>query len=595
MPPENGQIKGVVCDPSASAYCGYLDSIAELYDANADDPSWGYDVGGNEDAQVTTYTKDFSARYLGTVGDWSFRIGAVWNTQDNSLSFMLFHRPANKKIAQITVDSAGNAKATFGNGADLNYLRSALIALADISLEPSGCFMVQSSSDIYLWDVIDDHWCDTNKFWRQKHTIGAEIPRAHLPSLEIGKQRLLAEKIGQGVDKNYHYYERLYQWFHEYPEIAHNENLTSIALAEELKKMGFEVTENFAGYGLVAILRNGEGPTALVRAEMDALSVQEETGLPYQSLKPGVMHACGHDVHMSVLLGTAHMLTEFKDKWRGTLIFVGQPAEETGEGARAMLDAGLFKVFPKPDYALSVHVSSSKPVGVLSYREGYALANVDYVDVIFTGPGGHGAVPAGIANPIELASRFLLDLNAFVTEVNKSEPAVVSVGSFHGGTEHNIIPKEVRLQMTIRSFKPEVREWLKNGIQRLATDAAAGAGAPGPRVEYMEGVPSLYNDPALVGSLAPIFKMVAGDDNVIESSRSTYGDDFAFYGYETGVPIFQFGLGVQPGDVDSKNWPRAHSPKFAPQFEDAFKLGVQTMVLSIIELQSQSVVRGQSQ
>jgi len=396
----------------------------------------------------------------------------------------------------------------------------------------------------------------------------------------------LEDKIAGIVGENYSYLEGLYHHLHEHPELAHEEWNTSALLADELGSLGFEVTTGFAGFGVVAVLKNGSGPTALIRAEMDALPVQEETGLPYQSLTPNVMHACGHDMHMALLLSTAQVLTKIKEQWHGTLVLVGQPAEETGDGAKAMIDKGLFELFPRPDYALAVHLSASKPAGTLTFKKGYSLANVDYVDVTFKGPGGHGAMPDVVVNPINLASQFILDLNTFVNGVRKSGPAVLSVGSFHGGSEGNIIPKEVHLQMTSRSYSEEVRQTLEDGVKRIAYGVADGARAPRPIVEYRKGVPSLYNSPELVDELVQVFRNIVGEDNVFETRPKMYGDDFGFYGYETGIPTIQFGLGVQPADEDPKSWPQAHSPRFAPQFAGAFEIGALAMIQSIIRLQS---------
>jgi len=398
------------------------------------------------------------------------------------------------------------------------------------------------------------------------------------------RNEALVNEIRKLTDGSFRYFEGLYQDFHKYPELAHYERRSSIVLAGELRDSGFEVTEDFAGHGVVAVFYNGEGPTALIRTDMDALPIQEETGLAYQSLRPNVMHACGHDVHMSVFLGAAYALTELADQWQGTLVMIGQPAEETGKGAKAMIDEGLFELFPMPDYALSLHVSSSKPVGTLTHRSGYSLASVDYVDLKMYVHGGHGAMPHATVSPIELAAQFVLGLKTFLKEVNRTDPAVVSVGSFSGGSGHNIIPGVVDLQMTSRSYGEEVRERLKSGILSIAREIAKEAGAPEPKMHYREGVPSLYNEPELVDESVPIFESVVGKNNVFETSPKMFGEDFAFYGFETGIPIFQFGLGSQP--EDKTTWQRAHSSKYAPQFEEAFKLGVQAMTGAVIKLQS---------
>lgn len=394
---------------------------------------------------------------------------------------------------------------------------------------------------------------------------------------------------GQGVrqilEQKYGYYENLYQNFHRNPELAHQEKETSAIMADELRKLGFDVTTGVGGYGVVGVFKNGSGKTVLIRADMDALPIQEETGLPYQSQNPNAMHACGHDIHMSIFLGTAYVLMEQKDKWKGTLVAVAQPAEEVGEGAKAMIDAGLFKKFPRPDYALAIHVGDSKPAGVLSYHKGYSLANVDYVDIAIFGRGGHGAMPHITIDPIVLASQIVLGLQTLVSrEMNPIEPAVVTVGSINGGTKYNIIPEEVKLQITVRSFGDEQRQHLKEGIYRIAEGMAQAARAPKPKIEYREGVDALYNDPNLVDELIPVFEAVAGKENVSESMKEMYGEDFSFYGRGTGVPIFMFWVGSRSKSARSLS--EMHTPRYAPDFKGAFMIGATAMAEAVIKLQS---------
>lgn len=395
--------------------------------------------------------------------------------------------------------------------------------------------------------------------------------------------------VGRLIGERYSHLEEVYQDFHKYPELAHNEKKTSSILAGELRTLGFDVTTGIGGYGVVGVFRNGAGPTAMIRTEMDALPIQEETQLPYQSKTPNVMHACGHDVHMTIFLGAAYALSQLKSEWHGTLVMVGQPAEEVGEGAKAMIDAGLFEKFPKPDYALALHVSSSQPAGVLTYRKGPSLAGVDYVDVTVYGQGGHGAMPHQTVDPIVLSAQIVLGLQTLVSrETNPTDPAVVTLGEIHGGTKNNIIPDEVHLTGTTRFLNDDVRQKLRKGIQRITGNMAMAAGTPRPpKVEFKEGVPPLSNDPRLVDDLIPVFNMIAGGTNVFGSPAvAMVGDDFSYYGYKTGIPIFQFGLGSQPKDQDKKTWGRAHSSRFTPQFEPTIKTGVAAMTNAVIELQS---------
>ena len=332
---------------------------------------------------------------------------------------------------------------------------------------------------------------------------------------------------------------RTYKHLHSHPELSYQEKETSRYLARELRTLGFEVTENVGdygvfgrtSYGLVAVMENGAGPTVMVRTDLDGLPVEERTGVPYASrvrvdnagVDVGVMHACGHDVHMTSFLGTAKMLTRFKDQWAGTLMMIGQQAEERGAGARAMLKDRLYERFPLPDYALALHVSASLEAGKIAYRPGYALANVDSVDILVRGAGGHGAYPQMTKDPVVLAAQMILALQTIVSrEVHPNDPAVVTVGSIHGGTKHNIIPDEVRLQLTVRSYKPEVREKIHAAIRRIAHGVAAAAGIPPDRAPIVEipeeeFTPSTYNDPNLTGRVARALKMALGSENVFET------------------------------------------------------------------------------
>src|SRR5438552_6333031 len=284
--------------------------------------------------------------------------------------------------------------------------------------------------------------------------------------------------------------ESLYKHLHSHPELSLHERETAARMGKELSGLGFEVTSGVGGTGVVALLKNGPGPIVLVRTDLDALPVTERTNRPYASAvkvrdkagnEVGVMHACGHDMHMTCWVGTARVLASLKDRWSGTLMFIGQPAEEIGSGARMMLDDGLFRRFPKPDYALALHCDSRLQAGKVAYTEGLALANVDSVDILVHGRGGHGSAPHTTVDPIVVAARIVLDLQTIVSrETNPLDPCVVTVGSIHGGTKHNIIPNEVKLQITVRTTKDAVRKHTLDAIERIAKAAAQGAGAPEP-------------------------------------------------------------------------------------------------------------------
>ena len=395
---------------------------------------------------------------------------------------------------------------------------------------------------------------------------------------------------------------KLYKHLHENPELSLQEQQTSARMAAELKAAGFEVTAKFGGHGVVGVLKNGDGPTVLVRADMDGLPIIEKTGLPYASkvrvrnkegVEVGVMHACGHDVHMSCLIGAAKALAATKEHWQGTLLFIAQPAEEVVAGARAMLDEGLYKKFGKPDFALALHADPLKPVGVISYTDGLALANSDTVDITVKGKGGHGAAPHLSIDPIVLSARIILDLQTIVSrEVNPLDPCVVTVGSIHGGTKHNIIPNEVKLQLTVRTTKPEVRKDVLEAIARIAKAAAVGAKAPEPEVVVSETqfTPATVNDSALVKRTTTLLKGVLGDKNVQTRPPMMGAEDFGRFSKD-GVPIFLFFLGsVSQEKYDASLKPGAtalpgmHTDAYYPEPDKAIRVGVKAMSLSVIDL-----------
>jgi len=394
----------------------------------------------------------------------------------------------------------------------------------------------------------------------------------------------------------------LYQHLHANPELSLEENRTAVRLADEMRGLGYAVTEKVGGTGVVAVLKNGDGPVVLIRTDMDGLPVTEQTGLPYASKvrtrdksgnEVGVMHACGHDVHMTCWVGTARALASAKDAWAGTVVFVAQPAEEIIAGARMMLDDGLYKRFPKPDYAIALHADPLNPAGVVSYAEGLSLAASDTIDVVVKGKGGHGAAPHLTVDPVVLSARIILELQTIVSrEVNPIDPCVVTVGSIHGGTKHNIIPNEVRLQLTVRTTKTEVRDHVLKAIDRVVKTAAAGARAPEPevKVNLEQYTPPTLNDVALARRCGAVFREVLGAENVKPRQPVMGAEDFGRFS-EGKTPIFMYFVGtVSREKYDAAQKPGAtplpgmHTDSYAPLPEPSIRTGVRTMTLAVMNL-----------
>lgn len=390
-----------------------------------------------------------------------------------------------------------------------------------------------------------------------------------------------------------------YHWLHLHPEVSYEERETAAFVAQLWRDSGFEITTDVGGHGVVGLLKNGPGPTVMLRCDLDALPVTEQTQLPFASTKKielpggamaGVMHACGHDVHMTNLVATARYMSEHQSDWSGTLMVIAQPAEERGAGARAMLGDGLFERFPKPDYAVALHVSGDKRCGEVGVRAGYALANVDSVDIHVKGRGGHGSQPHTAIDPIVQAAHLIVALQTIVSrEVKPIDPAVVTVGSIHGGTKHNIIGNECHLQITVRSYSDEVRKQVLSAIRRKANAVAQGFDAPEPEISISEGTPSLKNDDDLTARLKSVFAKTIGEENVSEDEPSMGGEDFSQYG-RAGVPILMYRLGsVSQSRLDRFKQlgvppPSLHSSQYYPDIEPTLRTGVMTMTAAALDL-----------
>jgi hippurate hydrolase len=391
----------------------------------------------------------------------------------------------------------------------------------------------------------------------------------------------------------------LYTHLHTHPELSFQEIETSKRIADELKKIGALVTTGVGKLGVVGVLKNGEGPVVLVRTDMDALPVVEETGLPYASKvktrdkagrEVGVMHACGHDIHMASFIGTARWLADHRDRWSGTVMMVAQPAEEAVDGARGMLDDGLYSRFPKPDFALALHCRPDEPAGTVRYCSGPALASSTSLTITIRGKGGHGAWPHRTVDPIVLAAFAIVDLQTIVSrEVEPSQPAVVTVGSIHGGTKHNIIPDEVKLQLTLRSFSEAVRQQLIAGIKRRVTALAQAHQAPEPSVEVEESTPPTINTPALVERVVPALAEAVGPSNVTLARPVMGAEDFGLFS-EGNVPICMFWLGtlsperIHAAAAKGETLPALHSSKYYPEPAPSISTGIRAMTAAVVRL-----------
>ncbi len=421
-------------------------------------------------------------------------------------------------------------------------------------------------------------------------------------------------KVDGFVDQQLPSLVTIYKGIHAAPELSHHEEKTSALLAQELRSLGFEVTEHVGkyanpelkGYGVVAVLKNGAGPTVLVRADMDALPVEEQTGLPYASQVRAkddagndvpVMHACGHDIHVTSLIGTARVLTALKKEWHGTLVLIGQPAEEKIDGAHALLADGLYTRFPKPDLALALHDSAELETGKVGYISGYMLASSTTVDVTIRGRGGHGAYPHATKDPIVMAAEYIMAIQTIVSrEDSPLDPAVVTVGSIHGGTKPNIIPDQVHLEISVRAYKEEVRLRILASLDRIAKGIALAGGVPEDRapivkVSDTEVTPATYNDPGLTARVATAMKAALGADNVVALEPVMGSEDFGQLGLEGHqIPTMMFRVGAIDAERIAKSkqtgvpLPSLHSSLFWPVPEPTIRTGVRAMSAAVLEI-----------
>jgi hippurate hydrolase len=426
-------------------------------------------------------------------------------------------------------------------------------------------------------------------------------------SFMLGAGRLLAADAWrapstQQIDGVYPQMEALYKDLHRNPELSLQEEKTAAKIADQLRKLGYDVTTGVGGTGVVGVLNNGPGSVVAIRAELDALPVPEKTGLPYAShvtmrndlgVEVPVMHACGHDLHMSIGMGTAALLAQNKDRWHGTFIYIGQPAEERIKGATAMLQEGLFTRFPKPDFVFAVHDTASLPAGKVGYTPGYSASNADSVDVTIFGKGGHGSAPQVTIDPIVIAARTILAWQTIVSrETNPQDPAVVTVGTIQGGTKNNIIPDEVHMSLTVRTYKDDVRKHVLAAIERIADSEAEAAGAEKkPEVKVFESVDAIYNDPEVTQRVVAALWDTLGRSNVVQEPPVMASDDFAEYRRD-GVPIVMLELGAADpatfadAEKSGKVLPGPHSSLFAPDLEPSLKTGILVETTAVLDLLS---------
>jgi len=424
---------------------------------------------------------------------------------------------------------------------------------------------------------------------------------------------VMAADLRTAVDREVPALIDIYKDLHAHPELSHHEEHTAAFIAAQLRKDGFTVTEHVGKYsdgkgafGVVGVLKNGPGPVLLLRTELDALPVEERTGLPYAShvrtvndsgQNVSVMHACGHDLHMTSFVGAARMLTAMKDQWSGTLVMIGQPSEETIDGARAMLADGFYERFPKPDFAIALHDSPTVEAGKVGVTSGPLLAGSRSVEVIMRGLGGHGAHPEATKDPIVMAAEFIMAMQTIVSrQLPPQSPAVITVGSIHGGAKSNIIPDEVKMLLTTRAYDEDLRRQIVEDIDRTARGIALAAGVPPDRAPIVkasdtENVPATYNDPKLAARMRAVFAAALGADNVVDADPEMASEDFGLFGLEgRQIPIFMFRLGatsaarMAESKRTGKPLPSLHSSLFYPEPEPAIRTGVITETAAVLDL-----------
>ena len=407
------------------------------------------------------------------------------------------------------------------------------------------------------------------------------------------------EQIKSLIEEDLPYLVDFYKQRHRHPELSLEEKETSAVLAGEMRSLGYEVTENFGGYGIVCILRNGEGPAILYRTDMDGLPVNEKTELEYASQvktqysgqETGTMHACGHDMHMTTWLGTARVMAEMRDRWQGTLMMIGQPAEEIGAGAKLMLDAGLYEKFGVPDYGIGLHCSPTIAAGQVGYGKNYTMASAESIDIKVFGIGSHGAAPHTSVDPVVIASMLVMELQTIVSRsIKPTDDVVITVGAINGGIKHNIIPDEVTLKLTVRTFTEEVRELVHRRIREIARGVAIAAGLPEdklPEIIIPENfTPANFNQPDLVDKLTASAINVLGSEGVVTSEPQMVAEDFSRYGQtEHQVATVLFWLGTVPEErLQAGFLPGLHSPFYYPEPEKTIQTGVSVVTQSLLDL-----------
>jgi amidohydrolase len=417
-----------------------------------------------------------------------------------------------------------------------------------------------------------------------------------MPVLATAQTNQLKEQLELVLPDAY----ALYLDLHQHPELSSHETRTAALLARRLRQLGYEVTENVGGTGVVGIMKNGSGPTVMLRTELDALPVEELTGLPYASKirtkddsgrDVPVMHACGHDLHMSSWWGTAAIMARTKDTWHGTLMLIAQPAEETISGAKRMVEDGLFTRFPKPDVGIALHDTNDMPVGQVGITPEYTWANADSLRITVYGKGGHGALPETTVDPIVIAASIVVRIQSIVSrEIRTGEAAVITVGYFQAGTKNNIIPDQAQMELTVRSYKPEIRKHLLTAIERIANgEAEAGGAEKMPLIEKYESASAVYNDPILSRHFAATLETALGKSNVVVQPPAIVSEDYSVF-VEQGVPSFFFRLGVadpeklRQAKAAGKELPSNHSPLFAPVAEPALRTGITAEVVVLRDL-----------